>query len=87
MRCMQIFWRLIGPHGSHPFVCALYELADGSLELRVGHGEQDPLLRQLVPNERAAEPWADLWRGAAEAQGFRQSDEGGNSGDPQGQST
>lgn len=87
MRCVQIFWRLIGPNGSQPFVCALYELADGSLELRVGHGEQDALLRQRVPNERAAEPYADLWREAAEGQGFRELDQDANSGDAQGQPT
>ena len=72
MRCLQTFWVLIGPNGSLPFVCALYRLPDGSLEIRVGHGEQDPLLRQRVPTEGAAEPFAETWRAAAEAQGFRE---------------
>ena len=79
MRCLQIFWRLIGPNGSLPFVCALYRLPDGSLELRVGHGEQDPLLRQRVATEGAAEPYADTWRAAAEAQGFRDLDQDASS--------
>jgi hypothetical protein len=80
MRCIQIFWRLIGPNGSLPFVCALYRLPDGSLELRVGHGEQDPLLCQRVQTEGAAEPYADTWRAAAEAQGFRELDQDTSSG-------
>ena len=80
MRCLQTFWVLIGPTSNLPFVCALYRLPDGSLELRAGHGEQDPLLRQRVQTEAAAETYADAWRVAAEAQGFRDSDHDASSG-------
>ena len=80
MRCLQTFWVLIGPNGSHPFVCALYRLPDGSLEVRVGHGEQDPLLRQRVQTEVAAETYADTWKAVAEAQGFRELDQDASSG-------
>jgi hypothetical protein len=80
MRCLQIFWRLIGPTSGAPFSCALYRLRDGSLELRAGQGEQDPLLRQRFDTEAAAEMYADAWRAAAEAKGFRDLDQAGSSG-------
>ena len=80
MRCLQTFWVLIGPASNLPFVCALYRLSDESLELRAGHGEQDPLLRQRVQTEAAAEAYADAWRAAAETQGFRDLDEDASSG-------
>ena len=71
MRCLQIFWRLIGPTSGAPFSCALYQLEDGSLELRAGQGEQDPLLRHRFDTEAAAEMYAGDWKAAAEAKGFR----------------
>jgi len=80
MHCLQTFWILIGPVSNSPLVCALYRLPDGSLELRAGHGEQDPLLRQRVQTEAAAETYADAWRAAAEAQGFRDLDRDARSG-------
>jgi hypothetical protein len=80
MQCLWSFWRLIGPNSDVPFVCTLYRLPDGSLELRAGHGEQDPLLRQHVQTEAAAETLAETWRAAAEAKGFRDLDQAGSSG-------
>ena len=75
MKCLQTFWVLLGPTSNLPFVCALYRLPDGSLEVRAGHGEQDPLLRQRVQTEAAAETLADTWKAAGEAKGFRDLDQ------------
>ena len=71
MDCLQTFWVLIGPTSGATFSCALYRLEDGSLELRAGQGEQDPLLCERFQSKAAAAMYADDWRDAARAKGFR----------------
>ena len=55
MQCIHTYWALVGPVSNSLFVCALYLLADASLELRAGLGEEDPLLRQRVHTQTTAE--------------------------------
>ena len=62
------YWVMVGS-SNRPYICALYRTTAG-LELRVGHGEQDALLRQGVITEVAAATLAATWRVAAEAKGF-----------------
>ena len=74
MQCIHTYWALVGPVSNSLFVCALYRLADASLELRAGLGEEDPLLRQRVHTQTTAEAHANAWKVVAESQGFRDVD-------------
>jgi len=73
LECLLTYWVVVGP-SNRPITCALYRTIDGGLELRAGHGEQDPLLRQPVLTPFAAKTFAAAWRHAAEVRGFRDLD-------------
>ena len=71
LECLLTYWVVVG-QSNRPITCALYRTLDGGLELRAGHGEQDPLLRQPVLTPFAAKTFAAAWRHAAEVKGFRE---------------
>jgi hypothetical protein len=70
LECVRTFWVMVGS-SKLPITCALYRMVAGGLELRVGYGERDALLRQPVVAPLAAETLASVWKFAAEAKGFR----------------